>query len=251
MARVDFNPQGMLRRVRSCLTSEFIDHVHSAVLRMLQGPRARMWKYPGLMHRFATPDTERLLATAEDATTFSVSRKWSRCCLILLMLRDRTVSVLFLKENNRIEIVTTDGRLPQSAFQGTIVDGYLDITESGVTFYAVDPVRYAGRWLGTATPLNERRRAVNGLYSRGDASTLSIRHLEPSVGVAPPRGSDKVALVYVRDRRGTYRAHTLCFTPRPQPEAADQPAPPRRPEEEGEGDEGVALYEEEDFHEDP
>lgn len=214
MVKVEFNPQHVLRRVRRSANQELLEHAHNAVFRMLRGPRSRIWKYPGLMHRYATPDIERSLVQSEEAVTFFVSRRWSRCCLILLTLRAKPTAIVFHKENNRLEIVQhNEVRIPDAAFQGTILDGYLDVTEGGAVFYPIDPVRYSGRWLGSSVSLEQRRGLVSELCCTGSARTLAIRWITPSPGVAPPPDDEKVSLVYAKDRRGFYRAYALCFRP--------------------------------------
>lgn len=214
MMRVEFNPQLVLRRVRRPASQDLIEHAHNAVFKMLRAPRSRIWKYPGLMHRYATPDVERSLVQSEEATTFFVSRRWSRCCLILLTLRSKQTAILFHKENNRLEIVNhNEERIPGIAFNGTVVDGYLSVSEGGVVFHPVDPIRYAGRWLGSSTSLEQRRRQVSDLCGPGSASVLAIQWITPQSGVAPAPDDEKISLVYAKDRRGLYRAHALCFRP--------------------------------------
>lgn len=216
-------PQTVIRRIRRNIAPRLLDTAHSVVFRMLHAPRSRVWKYPGLMHRPATPDIQAALLQTADTRTFIVSRRWSRCCLILFVMHDHPTGVLLLKENHRLEVVNLPGHIPHEAFRGTIIDGFLEVDGGQAVFHVVDVIRWGGRWLGaTGGDIDTRRGLTAELLASPSDTALGVRLLPYFEGVSLTAEPDKASLVYVRTPRGTYRAHMLVLWYPPPPPAVTE-----------------------------
>lgn len=203
--------QSLLRQVRQNVHASLLHEIEEAVTRMFYAPRGRIWKYPGLMHRYATPDICAVLQrNSRHATSFSVSRRWSRCCLVLLRIGSRPIAAIFHRENHRLEVVRVPPSVPSSAFDGTIIDGFLGVDDQRVRFYVVDPLRYAGGWLGGVQTIGRKHQVVSPLFAAGSESEVGIVAIAMSQGICRLEDADKACLVYVRTPSRAYRAYVLC-----------------------------------------
>jgi hypothetical protein len=210
-------PQSTLRRIRRQAPLRFIEAAKQHALRILQGNRTDLWKFPGLYVRPATPDLQAALLEREGYS-FHISRGWSRCALFFFVLFDQPVAVLLQKENHRLEVVNPDPRLPFDLFRGTVLDGYLDLAGGAAAFRALDVVCWKGRWVRRA-PFPERfnpMEEVTGLTAGPapePAHTLQMAPLKAIEGVQLPSEADRFALVLSCDGR-QYRAYqVLAWAP--------------------------------------
>lgn len=201
-----------LRRIRKPVNNQFYQAAKALVLKILQSPNGSLWKYPGLYFRPATPEVQSSLSHQESGvSTIHASHRWSRCALFLMVVKDQPIGLLFQKENHRIEIVHMPHQLSVDFFQGSILDGFLDLQGprgQGPTFHAFDVMRYKGRWIRQGMELEQRHQLVPAARAASDKE-LNIQPLPLLDGLLLPHGKDSVALVIRREGR-VHRGYMVC-----------------------------------------
>lgn len=183
----------IFRRLRVAANAGFVQSVQNLVFGMLTPPRSRMWRYPGMTLRNVTQAD---VDAAAEGSSIEISSNWPRACLFLVQLGERKVAALLFKESNRVEVLQP-GPLPHDLFFGTILDGFVQMDGSDITFQVFDVIRMKGRWIPSRVPFDQRRADAFPLV-RPAGAMLGIQVPPLQNGMPGLSGPDRLAVIVTR-----------------------------------------------------
>lgn len=182
------------RRLRVPANVSFLHSVQNLMFGMLTPPRSRMWRYPGMTLRNVTQAD---VDSAAGGKSVEIAGSWPRACLFFIQLGQRRVAALLFKESNRIEVLQP-GPLPNDVFFGTIIDGFVEVSGSDVTFHVLDVIRMKGCWIPARVPF-EQRLAEAAFLSRLPGPLLGIAVPVAQDGIPTLTAPDRLAVIVTRN----------------------------------------------------